>query len=38
MAFEVVAAKFLTNSLNISDQTNAGFFQVNLSPIHMKIG
>ena len=32
------AVNVLTNSLKISDQTNADFFQLNISQMHGKIG
>ena len=32
------AVNMLTNSVKISDQTNADFFQLNLSQMHGKIG
>ena len=32
------AVNVLTNSPNISDLTKAGFFQLNLSEIHRRIG
>ena len=32
------AVNMLTNSLKISDQTNANFFQLNISQMHGKIG
>ena len=32
------AVNVLTNSIKISDQTNADFFQLNISPMHGKIG
>ena len=32
------AVNVLTNSLKISDQTNADFFQLNISQMHAQIG
>ena len=32
------AVNVLTNSVKISDQTNADFFQLNISQMHEKIG
>ena len=32
------AVNVLTNSVKISDQTNADFFQLNISQMHGKIG
>ena len=34
----VSAVNVLRNSLKISDQTNADFFQLNVSQMHIKIG
>ena len=32
------AVNVLTKSLKISDQTNADFFQLNISQMHLKMG